>query len=268
MTVWAQQAESYSTDSVLQFLEQTRTLPAPDQVQKVEIESRSVALMDDVIESVANNDVERLSAAIKKARGLQDVNESDWPTALRLAEGVLEALNSTTESRNSDQLLQFLDDFDAQGNWYVQSLAQSISGYIFITRNQLLVAARYIDDAMQLIPTELSDRVTNARLRTSDISMILHGAQGNPQFLLEAAKVQRDVKAEIGETINRYELMTNFVFTLNRVRDFEGAAKIAELLVLEDRPKTFFRASLRAIWQKRSTNCTITPEPDNCPSAP
>lgn len=237
MTVWAQQAEPYSTDSVLQFFEQTQTLPAADQVQKVEIESRSVALMDDVIESVANNDVERLSAAIKKARGLQGVNESDWPTALRLAEGVLEALNSTTESRNSDQLLQFLDDFDAQGNWYVQSLAQSISGYIFITRNQLLVAARYIDDAMQLIPTELSDRVTNARLRTSDISMILHGAQGNPQFLLEAAKVQRDVKAEIGETINRYELMTNFVFTLNRVRDFEGAAKIAELLVLEDRPE-------------------------------
>ncbi len=237
MTVWAQQAEPYSTDSVLQFFEQTRALPAPDQVQKVEIESRSVALMDDVIESVANNDVERLSAAIKKARSLQGVNESDWPTALRLAEGVLEALNSTTESRNSDQLLQFLDDFDAQGDWYVQSLAQSISGYIFITRNQLLVAARYIDDAMQLIPTELSDRVTNARLRTSDISMILHGAQGNPQFLLEAAKVQRDVKAEIGETINRYELMTNFVFTLNRVRDFEGAAKIAELLVQEDRPE-------------------------------
>ncbi|MGB6318001.1 MAG: HAMP domain-containing sensor histidine kinase [Litorimonas sp.] len=66
--------------------------------------------------------------------------------------------------------------------------------------------------------------------------MIMHGFQGNPEFMLQSAKTLRAAKASFGQPINRYELMTNFVYTLNRARDFEGAANVAELLVNEPKP--------------------------------
>lgn len=210
----------------------------PDPLSQIERKSAAVNLMGEVVEAVVNVNFERLDNALNTIETIDGDRDDAWQNTLEFAQSVLAASqeDANPDSPTGSALLDYLERYDASDDWYINSIVQSLTAYTYITRNQTLIAARHVRDAMELIPTELSEYVTDARLRSSEVSMVLHGMQGNPDFLLDAARLQRDVKAEIGAPFNRYEMMTNFVYTLNRVRDFEGAAKVAELLVQEDRP--------------------------------
>jgi len=237
---WTPAAADDSTvtaDAIMAFL----TEPAPSQrdpLLQIERNSAAVHLMGEVVEAVVNVDFERLDTALKNIEAIDGNRDDVWQNTVEFARDVLAASreDADPDSPTGSALLDYLERYDASDDWYINSIVQSLAAYTYITRNQSLIAARHVRDAMELIPTELSEYATDARLRSSEVSMVLHGMQGNPDFLLEAARLQRNIKAEIGEPFNRYELMTNFVYTLNRVRDFEGAAKVAELLVQEDRP--------------------------------
>lgn len=195
----------------------------------------SIDLISNVSESIYSFDAARLESAILNAQNFTSQNADDLNQALRFSEGILGVFNVSEPDTLKENLTQYLEVFDAQGDWYIQSTSESLAGFLYISRNQLLDAAGHVSNAMQLIPAELSPRVTAARLLASEGALALHGMQGNPEFMLEAARVQRRAKADVGEDVDRHELMTNFVYALNRARDYEGAAQVAELLIIEPR---------------------------------
>jgi len=200
------------------------------------LEDPIVGLMQELAESVYASDNERLRTAIETITRTNPRPTPVFSSAIAFAEGALEILETSPDETLVENLIQHFDTYDQDDDWYIRSVSQSLAAFLYISRNQLLLAAERVDNALHAIPTELSSRVTAARLLASEGAVALHGMQGNPTFMLEAARLQKEVKAEIGESVNRHELMTNFVYALNRIRDFEGAALVAELLLREPRP--------------------------------
>jgi signal transduction histidine kinase len=219
---------------IVEFLTHVDT-PDPAAITTPHVADSSIHLISDISESLYAFDVTRLEAAIVNARALTPQNSESLDQALRFSEGILDVFKTSEPDTLKENLTQYFESFDARGDWYIQSTSDSLAGFVYISRNRLLDAAGHISTAMQLIPAELSPRVTAARLLASEGALALHGMQGNPEFMLEAARVQRHAKADVGEDVDRHELMTNFVYALNRARDYEGAAQVAELLIIEPR---------------------------------
>lgn len=223
-------------DSILTFLDTpiSTTLPPSE---KPETTDPYVEIIDELVESIFASDRDQLTEALKMAPKVNVSSSVEYVETLAFAENIREIYKIDDLDDRNQALTNYFEAYDAKENWYLSSIAQSLTAYIYISKNQLLVAAQRIDSAMQVIPTELSYQVTEARLLATEVAMILHGMQGNPSFMLEAARLLQTSKAEIGETLNRHELMTNFVYALNRARDYESAAKFAGRLIEEPTPK-------------------------------
>lgn len=232
------QDEPDTTDAIIEFLVD---LPNPLETATTDDErnSATIQLMGEITESIFNSNIARLETALRDANRAEGVSEVHWASTIALAEDVLAVSRAEAEpdSLTGDALLDFLEQYENEENWYAESIVRSLTAFRYFTRNQTLISARHVRDAMELIPTELSDLATDARLRASEVSMLLYGVQGNPAFLLDAAKVQREVKSQLGERVDRFELMNNFIYAFNRVRDFRSAARVAELLLQEEPSK-------------------------------
>lgn len=221
-------------DAIVEFLIQpTPSLSKP--LAPSEADAAIVDLTETLGEAMFTSDPSRLAHAIDAAKS--NMSDPDWMQTRVYANDVLTLLKIDDDEIRKVRLIEFFDGYDADENWYLRSISDSLSAFLHLSTNQLLVGTERAKTAMEAIPSELSAQVTSARVLASEAAMVLHGLQGNPDFMLEAASLQQTAKATIGEEIDRFELMTNFVFALNRARDYESAAQVAELLLLEPRPE-------------------------------
>ena len=221
-------------DAIIEFLDNPAALN-PETTPLNSADNPSVILIRELVESIFASEPNRLNAAINSANTYDDAAAESFEPVLSYSKDVAKLLEIVDSDQKRQALTNFFETYDATENWYLGSVSNSLAAFLNISNNQLLIAAEHIDTAMQTIPTELSGEVTDARLLASEVAIILHGMQGNPAFMLDAARLQQSSKAETGDTINRYEMMTNFVYALNRSRDYEGAAQVAERLMIEPR---------------------------------
>lgn len=222
-------------DEIVAFLTQEKPLPSVS-LSSTDIEKASVQLLDELAESLFTKDENRLFAALDIAKDKNFDGDSGWLKTVDFAQNVADIVaNSPSEALTLD-MTGYLDAYDPGGDWYLQSVSKSLAAFYYVSRNQILIGTERADEAMKAVPSLLSVKVTAARVLASDAAMVIHGLQGNPEFILDAARTQAKAKATIGEDINRHELMTNFVFALNRSRQYEAAAQVAELLINEPVP--------------------------------
>lgn len=224
-------------ESIVEFLNQPE-LVITERLTSTETEKATVKLIREASEALFTFDSGRLLQALSSAKDAGIDDDPKWDHTLAFVEGLSAIVAQNDDDGREENLTQYLDAFDAKGDWFLTSVSDSLAAYLYMSSNQLLVGTERVDAAMKIIPSELSAEVTTARILASDIAMVLHGLQGKPRFMLDAARLQNQAKASIGETIDRYELMTNFVFALNRSRNYETAAQVAELLLSEPRPET------------------------------
>jgi len=223
-----------TSDSIVEFLTQPMS-SLSEPLAPSETDAAIVNLTETLGEAMFTSSPARLSDALSATN--LNISDPDWLQTRDYANDVLVLLKIADDAKRKDSLIEFFDSYDANENWYLKSISGSLSAFLHLSTNQLLVGTERTKTAMEAIPSELSAQVTSARILASEASMVLHGLQGNPDFMLDAAILQRSAKATIGERLDRFELMTNFIFALNRARNYEGAAQVAELLLLEPRRK-------------------------------
>ncbi|MEM7729187.1 MAG: HAMP domain-containing sensor histidine kinase [Pseudomonadota bacterium] len=197
-----------------------------------------VDLVTEVVEALSSSDADRLVGYLANDSARLQADR-DWLLAVTWANGVAAAMQDTRDT-STDPVIVFLESYDYGENWYLNSVSEGLQAFRHFTKKNYLISAQHVDAAMSIIPTELSARALHARLTASKAAMLLYAFQGNPEFLLQAAIVLKETLATQGQPIDRYELMTNFVTTLNRARDYESAAMVAELLLDEPKPANAF----------------------------
>ncbi|MEL6686095.1 MAG: hypothetical protein AAFP97_00565, partial [Pseudomonadota bacterium] len=196
----------------------------------------SVTYIRDVAEAAFSRDVERLLQTVQATDADAFIDAIEYDERSSFAEAILTAMKHDQKAGGNLKLISILEGYLDDEGWFLRSIAGSILSHVYMTQSELLVSAGYVQDAIDIIPSELSPETTYARLVAAEGAMSLHAIQGNPVFLLEAARIQKRTRQSIGKEINRYELMTNFIYALNEDRDFSGAAEIAELLIAEPVP--------------------------------
>lgn len=222
-------------DEIVVFLTQQQPTP-PAILSPSKLEGATVHLIDEVAQSLFTSDTERLLAAISTAEQQSFEYDPNWNQAITFTQGIADIMtDSPTQDRTND-LIKYLDTFNSEGDWFLHSVSASLASFFYVSSNQILVATERADEAIKVVPGQLSAKVTSARVFASGAAIAIHALQGNPELMLNAARLQATAKAATGETINRYELMTNFVFALNRARQYESAAQVAELLINEPMP--------------------------------
>jgi signal transduction histidine kinase len=222
-------------DEIVAFFDQQHAASS-NIIRPTEVDSAIVELLTEVSESLFTADHERLATAISVAEGITFIDRPAWRRAVVFAQEIGDIIDTSPPENRSEVLLEYLDGFNADDDWYLHSISKSIAAYFYVSNNQILIGTERLDSAMAVIPSELSAKVTGARILASGVAMIWHGLQGNTEFMLDAARIQSKAKAMIGEEINRHELMTNFIFALNRARQYKAAAQVAELLIKEPVP--------------------------------
>lgn len=219
-------------DDIVAFLTQQQPI-SPATLTPTKIDGATVHLIDEVAQSLFTSDTDRLLAAVSAAKTQNFENHPKWLKMIDFAHGIADIVTNSSPQDRTKNLIEYLDAFDPEGDWFLQSVSASFASFFYVSSNQVLVATERADEAMIVIPSQLSAKVTAARIFASGPTITIHALQGSPELMLNAARLQAKAKAEIGETINRYELMTNFVFALNRARQYESAARVAELLINE-----------------------------------
>ena len=121
------------------------------------------------------------------------------------------------------------------GDWFADGFALSALATLHVRQNELLVAARFTQAAMDKVPNETSLLVTDTQLMLAEQMNMLLGISANPDRMLETTRTARRLHAELGLEYNDYEALTNFLLAFNWQRDHEGAAAMVALL--EDREK-------------------------------
>ncbi|MGJ8560447.1 MAG: sensor histidine kinase [Litorimonas sp.] len=223
-------------DEIVTFLTQQQPA-APSSLAPSKIEGATVHLIDEVAQSLFTSDSDRLFAAVSAAKQHNYDNNPEWLKTVDFTQGIADIITNSPTQDHTKNLIEYLDTFDPEGDWFLQSVSTSLASFFYVSSNQVLVATERADEAIKVVPSQLSAKVTTARIFASDSAIAIHALQGNPELMLNAARLQATARAEIGETVNRYELMTNFVFALNRARQYESAAQVAELLINEPMPE-------------------------------
>lgn len=157
-------------------------------------------------------------------------SNTDYAKAWRFTQSIQRLAPKKIHGDDNAELLEFLTTVPAEDGWYLQSTGLLLATHLHISKYEFLNAGRYVDEANRIIPNELSPEVTDTQLRAAAMMTIMHGIQGNVDFMLETAEMERTARARLGETIDKRELISNFIFALNRVRDFEGAHEVGKLL--------------------------------------
>lgn len=222
-------------DEIVTFLTQPQPTP-PATLSPSKIEAATVHLIDEVSQSLFASDTDQLFAAVSAAKQQTFDNSPEWMKALDFTQGIADVVSDSEPESRVDNLIEFFDTFDPEGDWFLQSVSASLGSFYYVSGLQILVATERADEAIRVVPSQLSAKVTAARIFASDAAITIHALQGNPELMLNAARLQATAKAATGETINRYELMTNFIFALNRARQYESASQVAELLIYEPMP--------------------------------
>lgn len=232
-SVLASPAATATSDRIVEFFSRSSD-ETPSFTANIE-DDPVVSLTTELVEAVVNSDPKRLFDRLSQLESDAGSYEGELRTAWDLAAGIA-AIYEDENSSDGDQIITFLETFDKKDSWYLTSISESLIAFRHVLQRNFLTAARHADQAMELVPGELSTKTLDARLRASEAAMLLHGYQGNPAFMLESAEILSETKRSLGQDIDRYELMTNFIYTLNRARNFEGAAQVAELLINEPKP--------------------------------
>lgn len=222
-------------DEIVAFL--TQQQPAlPATLSPSNVDTATIYLIDEVAQSLFTSDTDRLFGAVSSAKKQRFENDPEWLKTVRFSQGIADIVSNSPATNRNKTLIEFLDTFDPEGDWFLQSVAASLGSFFYVSSNQILVATERADEAIQVVPNQLSAKVTSARVFASGAAITIHALQGNPELMLDAARLQTSSKTAMGETVNRYELMTNFVFALNRARQYAAAAQVAELLIKEPMP--------------------------------
>ncbi len=214
---------------VIAFVEETHNAP-PALRLGINEHQASIDLFDAINSTYLNRDHRLLADKLKASRSEVSPVDSRLRILQNLSDELLTLYRSDQDSVSSDQISGLLSRYQETDDWYVNSVVLSLRGEISITRNDFLVAARQVDEATSLIPESFEASATHARIKASKAAIMLHGIQGNPDYMLEAARTERDMLAALNETPDEYDLITNFIYAFNQRRDFESALQVGEML--------------------------------------
>lgn len=229
------QADDPVVTQLIDFIEtvESESRPEPEFVRS---EYPTLQLTSDVAEAIIANNPAALDAAILNAQSRKSRlgNEAGFEAALSFANRIREIAPENFHGPQRGELAEYLSTRPEEDGWFLQSVGLLLAANLNIPKRDFVTASLFTENANAKIPSELSPYATEARLLASRMTALIHGLQGNTQFLLQSAKTEYEMRSQIGDEMNVHDLIVNFIYALNQERNFEGAARLGPVLERHD----------------------------------
>ncbi|WP_418153111.1 ATP-binding protein [Litorimonas sp. RW-G-Af-16] len=150
--------------------------------------------------------------------------------ALELFESFLIHYESGLAADNYDAIISDISPYFTDDDWFVAFQAFALKSQLEADLIQRMTAMESAQEALKLIPNDLSDHAKEARIRITDIIVYLHNLQHNTDLAIENSDHLINLKLEAGQTVDGIELLNNLMYSLGIWRDHETSLAIAETL--------------------------------------
>ncbi len=141
-----------------------------------------------------------------------------------------DAENPHANRDNLDVILHTLEPFTSHPDWFVAQNAWLYKSLINSYYFNPSLALRQAETALQLIPDELSQYASEARIEIIDHTAYLHNLMRNPTLGTQNTAKLIELKKASGQPIDGVNLLNNLVYAFNSWRDHETAGELVQIL--------------------------------------
>lgn len=131
---------------------------------------------------------------------------------------------------NYEQLVETLKKHTNNSDWLVSFHAKRLLSFVHTLSFKNGLALRVAQDAIDIIPNDLSSEATESRIFALELLAYLQNITWNKDLALYNTQRLIDLKLEAGQPIDGIELLNNLMYSLTEWRDYETRLDLAKTL--------------------------------------
>ena len=137
-----------------------------------------------------------------------------------------------SEPEKSDpKLIELLEKETLNKDWFVANTAWLLLSIVNSYANNPILALQQTEEAYKLIPNEISDYVTEARILTLTRTTYLNNLSLNPNLAIENTLELIKQKRAAGYPIDGTSLLNNLLYSLSQWRETEVSTYLASVMM-------------------------------------
>lgn len=200
-------------------------------------ELSSSKAINQIVEVLTSGDEVRFQKALEDYKALiASTNLETDKRILSLFENYSKLNDINKVGSNYEAKRDFLLSLDTESNWHVKFQSKRLLSLVHSYARKSDLALKTAQDALDLIPNELTDEAINSRIVATELIAYLQNLKLNKDLALINTQRLIDLKLEAGQTIDGIELINNLMYSLTAWRDNEARLELAQTLKrLEDK---------------------------------
>ncbi|WP_416878426.1 response regulator [Litorimonas sp.] len=184
-----------------------------------------------ILEALTGGNRDRFEKAVAYYRQL--ANETDSLRDKNIVE-IFETFSNIYQfknpSENYQELTDALSSFSKNPDWLVSFHAKRLLSFVHTLSFKNGLALRVAQDAIDIIPNDLSPEATESRIFALELLAYLQNITWNKDLALYNTQRLIDLKLEAGQPIDGIELLNNLMYSLTEWRDYETRLELAKTL--------------------------------------
>jgi signal transduction histidine kinase/FixJ family two-component response regulator len=142
-----------------------------------------------------------------------------------------ELFNFNNVTENYEDITRYLQEIPKSEHWLVRFHAKRLLSVTHTHKQNNALALQVAEDALALIPNEISEEATHTRISATSLIAYLQNLQFNKELALENTQKLIDLKLEAGKEIDGIELLNNLMYSHNAWRDNEVRLDLVQTLI-------------------------------------
>lgn len=193
--------------------------------------------INQVVDVLSQSDEERFFEALSHFENLlKEKNSQDGVDILNIYTGFSKLNDFRKTGSNYEAKKNYLIEASKHKNWFVSFHTKRLLSVVHSVSTKSDLALKTAQEALELIPNQLSDEAINARISATELIAYLQNLKLNKELALINTQRLIDLKVEAGQTVDGIELINNLMYSLTAWRDNESRLVLAETLKrLEDK---------------------------------
>ncbi|MDB2439323.1 response regulator [Hellea sp.] len=143
----------------------------------------------------------------------------------------LQNFDLSKPKKNNLKLIELLEKETSNKDWFVANTAWLLLSIVNSYANNPSLALQETEEAYKLIPNEISDYVTEARILTLTRTAYLNNLSLNPNLAIENTLELIKQKREAGYPIDGSSLLNNLLYSLSQWRETEVSTNLASVMM-------------------------------------
>ncbi len=178
-----------------------------------------------------SNNLDPQSVILAYSKAVEEAGSPSDKKVYLLHKMFLDEENILTGAKNNIKLNRALEEAISGDDWFVACNAWLLKSLQSLFSQEPNLSLQEVQEAINLIPNEISTYVTDAKINTLSISTALNNFLLNPELAIENTAELIQLKQEAGYSVAGSSLLNNLLYSLSKWRENQISSLIAQSLL-------------------------------------